>query len=54
MTFAQQNIIKVEETAKIVEKIKTIEYYANRRNEIYSQIQPHEQRIINFASEKDA
>ena len=55
MTFAQKNIIKMEETAKIFEKIKTIAYSnANRRNKIYSQLQPHEQRIIDLASEKSA
>ena len=53
MVFAQQNIVKLnqnkmEETARIVEKRK-IEYHANRRNEIYSQLQHREQRIIDLA-----
>ena len=58
MIFEQQNIMKLnqkkmEETARIVEKRK-IEYHTNRRKEIYTQLQPHEQRIIDLASEKGA
>ena len=43
----------MEATARIVEKRK-IEDHTNRRNEIYTQLQPHEQRTVDLASEKGA
>ena len=58
LIYTQQNIMKLDQkkldnASKTVEKRK-IDYQLTKRKELYDKLQPHEQRIIDLASEKGA